>query len=893
MTNDVAARPRRRLGRRPIALALLSSTLALGAGPAVAWSPPPNPDRPATAQVSGYGATITVLGRGNGHGDGLSQYGAYGYATLYDWDWHQILAHYYGGTTEAQDDPGKAIQVRLRGLDDEPFTALVSATGKLVTNVQGASATTYKSVVAVETTAGNYKVYGRTADAVCPAGASATTAELDKPTSGWTVINAGVASTSSTSTARLEVSASGVAPDTATFADLVGVCQPPPDAASASAVKLYRGSIQIVNGTLSENRTVNKVAIDQYLRGVVPRESPSSWGNGKGANALSAQAVAARTYALVENRYTYARTCDTDSCQVYGAAARRASATDAIVVLETATTDTAITATSGIVLHKADGTLAFTQFNSASGGFTSGANFPAVEDLGDAVASNPHFRWTTTLQRTDLEAAYPAVGVLQSIEVLKRNGLGEWGGRALRVAVRGTKGTVEVTGEQFRSASGLRSAWFYLPSGCDGPNTTGPLAAVTPTTFHAIAPARVVDTRIGQGASLAPIVGGCVLPVRVASLVDLPSAAEAVSLSVTVVNPVAAGFVTVYPCQTGRPLASSLNYRASQTVANQTIVSLDSADEVCLSASQTTDVVVDVLGWFGGVTGSQLAALPPARLLDTRGPVGGRPGVVPSTGTVAVDVFGAGGVPAGSTPTAVVVNLTSTGAAGEGFLVAYACDAPRPSTSNLNTGAGRDVAAHAVVAVSADGHVCIYSNVSTNVVVDIAGWYRAVLPPPPPVPPAPTTTTTKAPSTTSPATTATTITSTTTTVPTGRTAPTPGTDGRLVPTAPVRLLDTRAAGSSVVAGGTSVAIDPVADGHLGTVTPGTVVVNVTATDAVAGGFLTVYPCGGDVPLASAVNYAARTDVANLVTVPVGVGGKICVFSNQTTHIVVDLAAWYT
>ncbi len=884
MTNDEPGRPGRRFGRRPFVLAVLSGTLALGAGPATAWSPP-NPDRPATAQVSGYGATITVLGRGNGHGDGLSQYGAYGYATLYDWDWHQILGHYYGGTTEAQDDPGKAIQVRLRGLDDQPFTALVSATGRLVTNVQGAPATTYKSVVAVETTEGSYKVYGRTADAVCPTGASATTAELDKPTSGWTVINAGVVSTSSSAT-RLEVSASGVTPDTASFADLVGVCQPPPDAATASAVKLYRGSIQIVNGTVNENRTVNKVAIDQYLRGVVPRESPSSWGNGKGANALAAQAVAARTYALVESRYTYAKTCDTDSCQVYGAAARRASVTDSIVVLEAATTDAAITATSGIVLHKADNSLAFTQFNSASGGFTSGANFPAVEDLGDAVASNPYFRWTATLQRSDLEAAYPAVGVLQSIEVLKRNGLGEWGGRALRVAVRGTKGTVEVTGEQFRSASGMRSAWFYLPSGCDGPNTTGPLAAVTPTTFHAIAPARVVDTRIGQGTSLAPIVGGCVLPVRVASLVDLPAAAEAVSLSVTVVNPVAAGFVTVYPCQTGRPLASSLNYRAGQTVANQSIVPLDTADEVCLFASQQADVVVDVLGWFGGATGSQLAPLPPARLLDTRGPVGGHPGVVPSTATVAVDVFGAGGVPAGSTPTAVVVNLTSTGAAGEGFLVAYACDAPRPSTSNLNTGAGRDVAAHAVVAVSADGHVCIYSNVNTHVIVDITGWYRAVLPPAP-VPPAATTTTTKAPATSAPATT------TPTTAPVGRAAPAPGTDGRLVPTTPVRLLDSRAAGASAIVGGTSVAIDPVADGHLGNVTPATVVVNVTATDAVAGGFLTVYPCGGDVPLASAVNYAAHTDVANLVTVPVGVGGKICVFSNQTTHVVVDLAAWYT
>ena len=70
-------------------------------------------------------------------------------------------------------------------------------------------------------------------------------------------------------------------------------------------------------------RTVNTVYMQDYLRGVVPRESPASWGSdagGAGLNALMAQAVAARSYAWAEDRAAYAKTCDTTACQVYGGA---------------------------------------------------------------------------------------------------------------------------------------------------------------------------------------------------------------------------------------------------------------------------------------------------------------------------------------------------------------------------------------------------------------------------------------------------------------------------------------------------------------------------------------------------------------------------------------------
>jgi hypothetical protein len=77
----------------------------------------------------------------------------------------------------------------------------------------------------------------------------------------------------------------------------------------------YRGVLRFLYGD-GALRTVNVVNLEQYLRGVVPRESPASWP----AAALEAQAVAARSYSLAENRNWYAKTCDTTSCQVYGGA---------------------------------------------------------------------------------------------------------------------------------------------------------------------------------------------------------------------------------------------------------------------------------------------------------------------------------------------------------------------------------------------------------------------------------------------------------------------------------------------------------------------------------------------------------------------------------------------
>jgi SpoIID/LytB domain protein len=240
---------------------------------------------------------------------------------------------------------------------------------------------------------------------------------------------------------------------------------------------------------------VNIVGIEDYLRGVVPRESPA-WFNGE---ALKAQAVATRSYALAEGgesgqRFSYAKTCDSTSCQVYGGAGING------VSREAGSTDAAVVQTAGLVRRLGDGSLARTEFSSSSGGWTAGGTFPAVPDDGDAVASNPRHNWQATLSTAAIASAY-GVGSFVDLQITQRNGLGEWGGRVLKVSIIGTTKSVSVTGAQFQSDWGLFSTWFTT----DASNGPG---AVSPTTGRTDVFARGGDGAVWQrtesGAGLGP-----------------------------------------------------------------------------------------------------------------------------------------------------------------------------------------------------------------------------------------------------------------------------------------------------------------------------------------------------------------------------------------------------
>lgn len=143
----------------------------------------------------------------------------------------------------------------------------------------------------------------------------------------------------------------------------------------------------------------------------------------------------------------------------------------------------------------------------------------------------------------------------------------------------------------------------------------------------------VADTVDGLAAGSGPLAGGTTTELTVVGRGGVPSVGVgSVALNVTVTNPTASGFLTVWPAGSPRPNASNLNFSPGQTVPNMVTVPVGQDGKVSIYASAgTSDVIVDVLGWFP--TGTSFAGLTPARLMDTR-PASGASTPSPSAVTV-------------------------------------------------------------------------------------------------------------------------------------------------------------------------------------------------------------------------------------------------------------------
>ncbi len=367
-------------------------------------------------------STVQLNGHGYGHGRGMGQWGAYGYATIYDWGHGKILEHFYRNTYLGS-QPNSLLTVRLLYRDG---LSLVVTSGR------------------------DFKV-----DDVLVAGGSAARIELRSD--GQFTITPKYGCSGSDATPRVRKTSkvvSTVASPGNDQAAMLAIC-------TSSGTSQYRGTLSLASFEGSP-RTVNTVLMEDYLRSVVPKESPASWADSGGAAALRAQAVAARSYAYSENRYGYAKTCDTTSCQVYSGAGRNR------VSQEDSRTDTAIRDTSDDVLRfDSGGAIARAEFSSSTGGYTAGGTFPAYPDDGD-VAS-PYHNWSTSISVSSIESAY-GVGTLQSVQVLSRNGLGADGGRVLTMRIVGSSRSVDLSGDEFRLDWGLRSDWFTVVS----PTFSGP-----------------------------------------------------------------------------------------------------------------------------------------------------------------------------------------------------------------------------------------------------------------------------------------------------------------------------------------------------------------------------------------------------------------------------------
>jgi len=359
--------------------------------------------------------TFTFRGHGYGHGIGMSQYGAEG-AARDGKKFASILDHYYPGT----DLGSKSGTIRVLITGDSTDSVMVEGRSGLRLRYVSSGTT-----LSLPESIGGNKVIRWSID---PLSSDKTKSTLRYRTSStWKTFK----STTWTGGAQFEATT------------LTLVMPSGPDRTYRTALRSARPK----SGATNRN-TVNVLSIENYTRGVVAREVPSSWRS----ETLKAQSVAARTYgvrALTSSRHY--DICDTTSCQVYGGAGA-----------ETSATDKAVSATAGKIL-KYDGKPAFTQFSSSSGGYTSPGSQPylkAVKDAWDDWSGNANHDWTKSVSASTIQSKYSSIGTLKSLRVTKRNGYGDWGGRVTSLELRGSKGTKTISGNDARWAFGLRSNWF-------------------------------------------------------------------------------------------------------------------------------------------------------------------------------------------------------------------------------------------------------------------------------------------------------------------------------------------------------------------------------------------------------------------------------------------------
>jgi len=258
----------------------------------------------------------------------------------------------------------------------------------------------------------------------------------------------------------------------------------------------------------------------------------------------------------------------------------------------------------------------------------------------------------------------------------------------------------------------------------------GPSGASDGSRYHSLPPARVLDTRIGNGSTPGRVSSGGTLDLQVTGRGGVPATGvSAVVLNVTVTEPVAGGYLTGWPSGDVRPLASNLNFVGGQTVANLAMVKVGPNGKVSLyNGAGAVHVIADVSGWFGvsgEATGARYHPLPPARVLDTRVGLGALPFPLPPAGALDLLVTGRGGVPATGV-TATILNVTVVDPLGLGYLTAWPTADIRPLASNLNFAAGQTAPNLVMGKLGTGGRLSIYNGGGTaHLVADVAGWYGA------------------------------------------------------------------------------------------------------------------------------------------------------------------------
>ena len=400
-----------------------------------------------------------------------------------------------------------------------------------------------------------------------------------------------------------------------------------------------------------------------------------------------------------------------------------------------------------------------------------------------------------------------------------------------------TTGLVQVTG---------------TPSGTLTSNAT--FVITTPVQFASVTPCRLVDTRPQYGGS-GPIQGGTFESFDLAQLAqnkgcaDL-SSAGAYSLNVTVVPQGSLGYLTVWPTGEIMPYVSSMNSPDGRVKANAVIVPSGS-NSVSVFASDTTNVVIDIDGYFEPASQSTLAFYPltPCRVADTR-KVNGDLGGPHLKGGQDRDfpVLESSCIPAGVNPVAYSFNFTAVPypALGYplGYLTAYATGQPLPNVSTLNNPTGTVVANAAIVPAGIfNGEISVFPSGDTDLVIDINGYF----------------------------------------------APPGGQNAlSLYPVAPCRVLDTRKGSGLFIH---ELTVNVVGSPCAPPSSAQAYVFNATVVPSGSLGYLTLWPDGSQQPGVSTLNALDGAITSNMAIVPTN-NGEVDAYASDVTQLILDISSYF-
>lgn len=654
----------------------------------------------------------------------------------------------------------------------------------------------------------------------------------------------------------------------------------------------YRGVISVANGTDGENVTVNDVALEDYVRGVVSKEMSDAWGNageGAGLHALRAQAVSARSYAVAQGsttatgrRFSYAKTCDSMSCQVYGGASAEGP-NGTIAVADTA----------GLVLRR-DGGVMSTEYSASSGGVTAGGAYPSVEDLGDAYLDNPRHTWTRMVSPSAILGRCSGHGgQLRSVTTEADPTLvaqGFVGRYAQRTRVTGPNGSCTIRNESLRTGLDLPSGAFEVRVVTRGPaldadfafiadsvgeglvRVTGALPRLVDglfrdTVYDAVANRRTVAPAATptHGLGIAEDLEGSPAVVVIglgyndgarfsASMVDAMMT-ELVAKGVQRVGWIGLSERNDFYAPANQVLRDAtrrwdqlrfLDWNAVSSAPDQRTWFTDYGrryDGVHLSTTGSVEMALWLRTEIEGLAaGARSVAADPNRTTTTTGPTTTTT-TVPLTPIKVTprrllrvpvsQVATSGGPAVAALPSgtrAVAVNVTAVDPEAAGYLTVWPCASERPETSVLNVTAGTVVPNSLIAPLDANGEVCIYSSVATHVLVDLAGGFGTQVEP---------------------------------------------------LAAPQRLVDTRVGIGAPVGEATRARLRVPRTAQAAALT-------VTVVNPRQAGFVTLWPCDQTRPETSVLNYVKGQTVANSIVVPVDAERRVCVYTSSPTHVLVDL-----